>query len=111
MIFSNFDPEKIKIRRKMLEDYLNRLSELLSFIDHDQACKFLDIDDSMKILLGSLEYKTNPDERYSFTPKSFQEDKLIIELRNRNEGIHILGFLKQLNYEEHIITNAVKECE
>jgi hypothetical protein len=112
MIFNNFTTTRIEERKNKIEAYLNKLSELLNFVELTEACAFFEVEPHIKTLLSSLEF----DERQVGSPSTgalssldFQDNDFEIVLRKA--GIKVHEFIKHLNEKPLMTAKSVQEFE
>jgi len=116
LIFSNFKVAALHERRHKLENYLNRLSELLNLVEYDEACEFFEIEPHIKTLLMSAVFdehyspKIHPIEESEKSRRREMSEDLIL-CGGRKEERQIKEFLELLQANSDSIAKIVKEFE
>ena len=112
MLFNNFSAVKIEERKQKIENYLNRLSELLNLIEYPEACEFMEIQAHTRTLLSSLEFEIRGDSSLSPKMDPLTEDlEDTFLLSGRKEASTVNEFLKKLNNAPLMIAKSVQEFE
>ena len=112
--FNNFSLARIEERRVKIQNFLNRLSELINLIEYPEACEFLEVEGYTKTLLSSLEFEIQESGTLSplHRPAPSEDlDTSTLVLSERKETAKVRDFLAKLNNEPLMIAKTVDEFE
>ena len=113
LLFFNFSEKTIQDRRSRLENYLNKLAQLINLVEYPEACEFLEIESHSRTLLSLLDYESLGEKEAagSERERSRNQSEDLTWLGRRKETNKIAEFLRKLNNEPLTIANTVQEFE